>query len=344
MTIPIANIYYLLSYAWDKVDQLPWENIATTEINHPVDLLASLLIQSTEKLIKKGLDRGYLGYEEDIRGVRGKIKIATTIKTLGHKQGRLTCEFDEYSFSIIHNQIIKATLKALSKTEKLPKDLREHAYELYRQLSDISEIRLSLSLFSKVQLHSNIRHYRMPISICKMIFEELLPDPQKGNYSFAAFSEDKLFNVFEKFLQNFYKFHIADTSYKKAHRERFNWQKSEFLSGDKNRLPKMNTDLSLTNNTTRLVIESKFYRKALVGRYSGENEGALISTHLYQLFAYVRNLAEKDGRLTKGILVYPATTLFISSDYEIHGHPISVRTIDLMQSPDNIKQQLINAV
>ena len=80
MAIPIQNIYYLLCYAWNKLEQreeVNVNNISTTEL---VDLFAKVLINSTAKVLKRGLDRYYVEQEQEIGGIKGKLNLTNSIK------------------------------------------------------------------------------------------------------------------------------------------------------------------------------------------------------------------------------------------------------------------------
>ena len=345
MKIPIRNIYFLLSYAWGIADELPWEKVGASDDDHPVELLARLLIATTDRLIRRGPDRGYCTREEELKGVRGRIDLARTLKRMGTRQARLTCQFDDLSYAVPHNEVIKATLQRLSYTEDLDVELREQAFDLAHRMQEVPSKELTSNLFSQVHLHGNVRQYRLPISICQMLMEELLPNQTPGHYQFAKFSEERMFQIFESFLQSFFKRHCGEVGYSIAKRERFPWQQVDAVSEDLDLLPTMETDLSLLTDERRIVIESKFYKKALSqSKYLKALDGKLISGHLYQLFAYLRNLEIKDSRVTAGILVYPANGIAIDSKYELHGHSVLVRTVDLGESPTQIKASLLKLV
>ena len=60
MEIPVQNIYYLLCYAWNKLEErdiVDVQGIETTELQ---DLFAKVLLGGTSRLIKMGLYRGYV--------------------------------------------------------------------------------------------------------------------------------------------------------------------------------------------------------------------------------------------------------------------------------------------
>jgi len=56
--IPIQNLYYLLCYAWNRLDEAELVNVGREDILTPQDLFAKVLIAGANRLLKKGLDRG----------------------------------------------------------------------------------------------------------------------------------------------------------------------------------------------------------------------------------------------------------------------------------------------
>ena len=57
--IPVANIYYLLCYAWDVLDER--DSLADVDAQESTELLAlfaRVLNNGTRRLLRRGLDRG----------------------------------------------------------------------------------------------------------------------------------------------------------------------------------------------------------------------------------------------------------------------------------------------
>lgn len=346
MNIPIKNLYYLLSYVWDVNWELEWSSLNVEENENALNLLAKVLVISTDRLVKKGLDRGYLEKNEEVFGVRGRIDLASTIKRNGFANSKLTCSFDELDYSTVHNQIIKTTLENLLKAKFLDKDLREDIHSILNRMHTIKSLTLSSSVFSSVRFHSNIRNYRLPISVCKLIFDQLLPNELSGEYLFANLPDEKLFRIFEKFLFNFYKKNSTLTSYKNVKKEGLVWQNVFLESGLDDLLPSMETDICLSNETSRLIIECKFYESAFQSRKISEEEttGKFISGHIYQLYAYLKNLEIKHGIKTSGMIIYPENGRKINSFYNFQGHDVLIKTINLSMEPKEIEEELINCL
>ncbi len=90
--IPITNIYYLLCYAWDVLEEKDaLADVDTLDSTDLIDLFARVLVNGTRRLLRRGLDRGYLPREDEILGVRGKLLVTQTLRhnLLRHGRDRL---------------------------------------------------------------------------------------------------------------------------------------------------------------------------------------------------------------------------------------------------------------
>ena len=335
-----------MSYVWDVNWEINWTSVGIEQDGNALNMLTRILITTTERILRKGLDRGYLDDRESIYGIRGRINITETIKNNGFSSSRLTCDFDELDYSVVHNKVIKTTIEALVKTTGVDKSLKEEMHYLLGKFQTIDSIRLSPNVFNNLKLNSNNRQYRLPISICHLLYEQLLPNVDSGKFEFVDLSDEKLFKIFEKFLFNFYSKHLGETCYISIKKEGMKWQDTTFVNGIDDFLPSMETDISLFNEESRLVIECKYYFSALQTRSFGENEasGKFISSHIYQLYAYLKNQSFKYQVPISGMIIYPENGKNISSQYHIHGHDVLIKTINLNESISIIHQSLIKAL
>ena len=76
--IPIQNIYYLLCYAWADLTKKEIIDVKAQDNHQVVNLLAQILINGTQYILRRGLDRSYLEQEEDTSSLRGKILFSST--------------------------------------------------------------------------------------------------------------------------------------------------------------------------------------------------------------------------------------------------------------------------
>ena len=65
---------------WDHVREGETVDVGSEEFGGLVDLFAKVLNDGVSRLVSRGLDRDYLAVHEDLRGLKGKLDLATTIK------------------------------------------------------------------------------------------------------------------------------------------------------------------------------------------------------------------------------------------------------------------------
>jgi len=75
VTIPIRNLFYLLSYVWDVDWEMEWSAINADKSGDALNLLTKILTISTDRIIRRGLDRGYKDVSEEMFGVRGRMSL-----------------------------------------------------------------------------------------------------------------------------------------------------------------------------------------------------------------------------------------------------------------------------
>src|SRR5262245_35394543 len=148
--IAVKNIYYLLLYAWDVFDERTMASVDVEPDTDLLNLLTSVLVRGIDRLLRRGLDRGYLEAAEELAGVRGKCSLSATVKGNLLVRGRTLCQFDELSYDVLHNQVLKATLGQLLRTEIDPK-LRPAVRTAYLRLPQVRTVELSRRVFNSVQ-------------------------------------------------------------------------------------------------------------------------------------------------------------------------------------------------
>ena len=112
--IPILNVYYLLCYAWGRVQERDTTRLATLEgLSTVQDLLGKVLAGGVNHLFRRGIDRGYVERREDLAGIRGKLAVSETAKRALRARGRAACDFEELSVDILPNQILRTSLRGL---------------------------------------------------------------------------------------------------------------------------------------------------------------------------------------------------------------------------------------
>jgi 5-methylcytosine-specific restriction enzyme subunit McrC len=336
--IPVANLYYLLAYAWDEFVSGDETDVAKVGFDKIHDLLACVLARGIRRLGSVGMDKSYTGTTDQTSRLKGRIHIADSYRVMSHRSGKMICTYDELTADTVPNQILRATCDRLIGTDEVVADVRSEVRHAQRLLNNITSIRLSSQIFCRVQLHRNNRHYRLLLHVCRLLHELWLPEETAGRYRFRDIVTDEMQmpKLFEKFVRNFAKRHLTDTL---VYSERIRWDgigPEEAVTGV---LPTMLTDVTLESSTSRTILDCKFYREAFVTRLGARR---LHSMHLYQLNAYLQNKSRHQGwENVEGILLYPAVSHACDYRFQLLGHSVRVCSVDLDRPWPDIESQLL---
>ncbi len=328
-SIPITNLYYLLAYAWDhklsEADVVAIDADSCPDLNN---LFARILGNAVHHLLRRGLDRSYVPFEEETPRIRGRIDFSASEKAQSRTRGKLVCVFDELSPDVLHNQILKATLRVLRDDKRVRADSRKRLGQSLEVFHEIRDLRVTPRHFHRVQLHRNNRAYRFILNVCELIHFSLLPEKSaSGGRRFRDFTRDEkvMAKIFEDFVRNFAIRHLSGATVSAL---QINWRASDFGEGSSAMLPRMITDVTVAWPERKLILDCKYYQEALVCRYDALR---FRSGNLYQLNAYLTNKAADPGwENVEGMLLYPSNGYHFDHVFKLHGrHQIRVSTLDL---------------
>ncbi|MGF1450993.1 MAG: restriction endonuclease [Opitutales bacterium] len=340
--IPIQNVYYLLCYAWDHLEERDLVDVAGAGQKDLANLFARVLINGTQRLIKRGFHRGYQEHSDETPRLRGRLAFTPSLRRLSWLKGQMVCEFTELTYDTLPNRILKATLRQLLFTEGLEKDKRDLIGGLVRELHEVRDIRLHGRRFRRVQFNQNMRAYRFLLNVCELVYEALLPSEEAGRSRFRDFLQDpkKMPLLFEAFVRNFYQ-RQADAW--KVDKSEYRWQEVQAVTeGAEKLLPIMKTDVELQRGDELIILDCKFYVNAFT-----ENHGVtrFHTSNLYQLYAYLMNRRLKDPHLRiQGMLLYPENGTTFHHALNLQGFPITIASLNLDQPWQQIETDLLSLI
>ena len=335
--IPVENIYYLLCYAWGRLDEGELTMVDSESCDTLQDLFAKVLISGTQRLVKQGFHRGYIEEVEETSSLRGRIAFSPSVRAMSWSKGRMVCEYTELSYDTIPNRILKTTLRNLLYTEGVGWTHKDQIAGLLHKLHEVSPIRITSKLFRRIQYHQNLRFYRFLMNVCEFVHESLLPKEGSGESHFQDFIRDdrKMAYVFEDFIRNFYERERPDYH---VGRQRFKWQGLEGDDAAKALMPQMETDVEFKKDDQLTILDCKYYKEAFTSNRDVEK---MRSGHLYQLYAYVKNRALHDvNTQVSGALLYPDVGESFCHQFKLQGHEMTVANINLNQPWQQIHDAL----
>ncbi|WP_117170204.1 5-methylcytosine restriction system specificity protein McrC [Paraliobacillus sediminis] len=335
--IPVKNLYYMLVYAWDHPYEKNVISVYEEDEKDLLNLLSKVLLIKVKALIKRGFYKEYVENQEESGIIRGKILFKESIQSFSHKRGKMHILEEDMSHDILHNQLIKATVHYLARNKEVEKQYRDEIKKILPYFDSVSLIKINHRFFKLIKLHRNNQHYQFILDVCQFILENTLLHEGDSNKVFQNFSRDhqKVARLFENFVKNFYRKEIHGSI---AKSETMYWP----AEGDSTELlPIMKTDISLTLDDRKIIIDTKFYKDGLAAHWSKET---VRSAHLYQLFAYLNNDAYYSGQKAMGMLLYPEVQKSIDLSYHMHGFHVKICTVDLAQNWRKIHERLLEIV
>jgi 5-methylcytosine-specific restriction enzyme subunit McrC len=337
--IPIQNIYYMLLYAFQVLNEQGYKNIATEQFNNTAELMAAILAKGITVQIKRGLGKEYIPQTEALSALRGKIDIAESIKTQTMLKKQMICSYDEFSVNGIMNRIIKSTVELLLRSD-ISKSRKKELRKLMVYFGEVEPIDL-YTVNWNIQYNRNNQTYRMLISVCYLVVKGLLQTNSDGSTRLMDFiDEQHMCDLYEKFILEYYRKEYPEIT---ANASQIPWQLDDGVGA---MLPKMQTDVMLTYKEKVLIIDAKYYTHTTQLRYDTHK---LHSGNLYQIFTYVKNkeiqLAAVPHEVS-GMLLYAKTDEIIVPDnsYYMSGNKVIVRTLDLNLDFAGIATQLNHIV
>lgn len=334
--IPIKNVYHMLSYAWNVLTQDRFKGMELEDFDNIYDMLSSILILGINSQLKRGFDKKYECITESVGVLKGKIEITQLTKETSFMKQKLVCSFDEFSSNSLLNKILKSSCLLLLKAPRLTIKYKKQLRKLMIYFSEVDVVPIEQINWTALKFHRNNATYRMLMNVCHLICKGLLFSDTTGEKKYANFLNDKLMStLYEKFVLEFYR---KEYPYLGAAASHINWKIDD---GVIDLLPKMKTDITLTQSYKRLIIDTKYYPKAMQ-KNPNNDHSTLISGNLYQIFAYVKN-SNFTGSVS-GMLLYPAVDRTLDQHYKMSGNDIYVRTLNLNADFIEIKAQLESIV
>lgn len=333
--IPVQNIYYMLSYAFQVLNEQGYKDIATEQFDNVAELCAAILSKGIAVQLKRGLGKEYIPQTEALSSLRGKIDITESIKTQSLLRKQLICTYDDFTVNSYLNRILKSTMELLLHAD-ISKARKKALRKLMIYFADVDVLDVHTINWT-IRYDRNNQTYRMLISVCYLVVKGLLQTNTDGSTRLMDFiDEQRMCRLYEKFILEYYRKEHPEIT---ARASQIPWQLDDGFS---DMLPVMQSDIMLSKGNRTLIIDAKYYAHNTQTQYDVHT---LHSGNLYQIFTYVKNKDAEYGDApheVSGMLLYAKTDEQIQPDHVYHmsGNKISVRTLNLSCEFSEIAEQL----
>lgn len=322
--IPVQNIYYMLSYAFQVLKEQGYRDIAVEFFDNAAELCAAILTKGISVQIKRGLGREYISKQEALSSLRGKIDISESIKTQSIHRRQLVCTYDDFSVNGYLNQILKTTMELLL-TSGISRNRKKALKKLLIYFSEVDSLDVHHVNWN-IRYNRNNQSYHLLISICYLVVKGLLQTQSDGSVRLMDFiDEQHMHRLYERFVLEYYRKEHPEIC---ASAAQIPWQLDD---GFDLMLPVMQSDITLEKDNKILIIDAKYYAHTTQVQYDVHT---VHSGNLYQIFTYVKNkqteCADQEKQVS-GMLLYAKTDEEIVPDqtYQMSGNKIAVMTLDL---------------
>lgn len=336
----VRNIYYMLCYSFygEKLNEKESSELGSEAFENIYNLFSLLLCLLLKKQVKKGLYKDYNYISNDINLIKGKININETISKGLLSKKRVVCEFDEYNENCLLNRVIKTTIYYLLKSNKIGISVKEELKKMSVYFNSVDLLEIRNIKWGHIRFNRNNISYKYIVDLCRLILNGLIVSDKKGNNKYKEFLDDaKISMLYENFIKSYYRKHYPE----------LNASSKKLYLTDKpivDFIPMMKTDITLEYNEKMLIIDAKFYNKILKENYINPKCKTISNNNLYQIIAYVDNQDPYKTGNVYGMLLYAQTVdePSISITQNLNKHKIMVRTLDLNETWELIKQRLDN--
>ncbi len=331
-------LYFLLCYAADLYD--PRDELLSGELDScaPTDLPARALSQAAATLLRRGARRMYRRSVYEGPSVRGRLDMNATMGLDLGRCARATSVVGELSPDCPPNRVIKTALSMVAGCPGIDPRNREGAGTLSRAFpgspyATIAEARLALR---DVRLERGESGYRRALFWAGLILRSAMPDA--GSYRLDDPLDDRrlLNRAFESLVRKALRLSLDGTA--RVKRDRMHWNpRDEAPNG---LVPVMETDATVRGHDRCLVVDAKYYARALVAGRHGATQ--LRPTHLYQIAAYLRTLRSRDTdrRSWSACLAYARAGESFDHLVDLGDFRLRALGIDLERAPTEILREI----
>ena len=278
----------------------PFKNLSVANLKSSkiplFEIFISMFLEELTVLVRNGIKSDYISKEENLKFLKGKLKISEQIKYNTIHKERFFVQYEEFISNRVENRLIKTTLKFLYNKSKLNKNQQR----IREFLFVFDEIEISHNIktdFSKIKLNRQMKDYEQVLLWCKTFLFENSFSPYKGNdIAFALLFDMNL--LFESFVYSYLK--------KSSNFQDIKSQDRTHHLAYENGIGRFRLKPDIVINGGKIIADTKWKILSEDKAYNG-----VLQDDMYQLYAY----GTKYDNCEKIYLIYPFDELIIKNSY-----------------------------
>ena len=278
----------------------PFKNLSVANLKSSkiplFEIFISMFLEELTVLVRNGIKSDYISKEENLKFLKGKLKISEQIKYNTIHKERFFVQYEEFISNRVENRLIKTTLQFLYNKSKLNKNQQR----IREFLFVFDEIEISHNIktdFSKIKLNRQMKDYQQVLLWCKTFLFENSFSPYKGNdIAFALLFDMNL--LFESFVYSYLK--------KSSNFQDIKSQDKTHHLAYENGIGRFRLKPDIVINGGKIIADTKWKILSEDKAYNG-----VLQDDMYQLYAY----GTKYDNCEKIYLIYPFDELIIKNSY-----------------------------
>jgi 5-methylcytosine-specific restriction enzyme subunit McrC len=303
--IPVSNLFFLLAVAFELPSPFRPELAKLDRLDQILEFIASFFTDLVEERMASGLYRWYVERDENVPAIRGRINFSEDIRQNFVLRQRTHCRFDEFTWDIPENQIVRQVAHSLSGWRFRP-ELRLRLGQIDAELSEITRTHFLAQNVERFHYHRLNEGYRQLHQLCRLFLEGSSLSESMGTFSYRAFLLD-MNKLFEEFVCQI----LRDQT---PGRFRVDSQDRIYLDRDKKVV--MKPDILIRRAGNVVLAGDCKYKRLQTDEFKNHD--------VYQLLAYCTAT-----KTPKGLLVYPLHLESTHGDLRIQNTNTSIRQISI---------------
>jgi 5-methylcytosine-specific restriction enzyme subunit McrC len=176
------RLVHMLAVALDiridagQLTALDWQRETLLEI------LIRLFSEKLVDAVRHGMPRRYVGHEDDLVALRGRLDVTRQFSVLAADPSRLACRYDALSPDIALNRIMKAAIARLSRIARST-DNQRRLRELLLAYADIAEVPVPALRWNDVVLDRTNARWHELLNLAKLLLGERFQTTSAGESS-----------------------------------------------------------------------------------------------------------------------------------------------------------------
>jgi 5-methylcytosine-specific restriction enzyme subunit McrC len=290
----------------------PFINLSNAHIgasnNFPIlEVFITNYIVELEKLLNKQLKGDYITTQDNIKYLRGKLKVKENLKFNSIDKSKFYCEFDFFDTNTPPNKLIKSCLLKLMKSTVTSKN-KNKINKILSSFGDIDSSKDFISDFSFCDYRKRILINYSKILEWSRIF---LDNKSFTNFHGKSVNQAVLFpmeKLFESYVAHLLKKHFSSIEIKTQDKRYFLLSQKKNINDDNFSLNKFQLKPDIVINDDKVIIDTKW--KIL---NQENNKFDIKESDVYQMHAYGRRYQdEHSGVAPRMALIYPKSSKFLN--------------------------------